>query len=161
MSATDGTSPKFVLLDRAFLAGASLLQACRTRLGRFKPNQVAEPTELRKSAPAEVLLQRLIRVRLSNGRAEIRGTVLAEFGAGERQTTVYIGFCPPFEILPDVEAAVVDDIEADLKLVQVLHNGVQFEIRLSEPAEEALALTVEFVASEREQSHAVASQIAV
>ena len=41
-----------------------------------------------------------------------------------------------------------DDFEAEVKLVQLLHNGAQLDIRLSEPAEEPLTVSIEFFASE-------------
>jgi hypothetical protein len=151
MSATDGTSRKFVLLHRAFSVCASAMQMCRTRLARFTTSKRADATELQQSSAAVLVLQRLTRVRLPNGRVEIRGTVLAEFRAGDRQAAVYVGFCPPFEFLPIIEAKIGDNVEADLKLLQVLHSGAQFEIRLREPAEESVAFTVEFIASEVEQ----------
>jgi hypothetical protein len=68
--------------------------------------------------------------------------------AGERQTTLYVAFCPPFELLPTVEANANGDYEADVKLAQVLHNGAQLDVRLSEPADEAVAVSIEFFASD-------------
>jgi hypothetical protein len=103
---------------------------------------------LEAGANPEQILQQLTRFRTSGGREAIRGTLSAEFTPGERQATVYVGFCPPFELLPRVEANVDDDLEAEVKLAQVLHNGAQFDVRLSEPAEEALAVSIEFFASE-------------
>jgi hypothetical protein len=96
----------------------------------------------------EQVLQQLTRFRTADGKDAIRGTLAAEFEAGERQTTVYVGFCPPFELLPQVEAEVNADFEAEVKLAQVLHNGAQLDVRLSEPAEEAVAVSIEFFASE-------------
>jgi uncharacterized protein YpiB (UPF0302 family) len=61
---------------------------------------------------------------------------------------LYIGFCPPFELLPEVQANVDDELDAELKFAQVLHNGAQLDVRLSEPAEEPLAVSIEFFASE-------------
>ena len=77
----------------------------------------------------------------------MRGVLTAEFRAGERQTTVYVGFCPPFELLPQVEAASASEFEAEVKPIQILHNGAQLEVRLDEPAEEPLAVSIEFFAS--------------
>jgi hypothetical protein len=105
-------------------------------------------SDTKADANPERMLQQLTRFRTANGKESIRGTVVAEFAVGERQTTLYIGFCPPFELLPQVEADVNDDFEAEVKLAQVLHNGVQFDVRLSEPAEEAVAVSIEFFASE-------------
>jgi hypothetical protein len=103
---------------------------------------------LADSAGAGHVLQKLTRLRTAGGKDVIRGTLAAEFVAGERQTTVYIGFCPPFELLPEVEANAIGDLEADVKLAQVLHNGAQLDVRLSEPAEEAVAVSIEFFARE-------------
>jgi hypothetical protein len=55
----------------------------------------------------------------------------AEFAAGERMATLYVGFCPPFERLPRVEAVAISGPPATVKLVQVLHQGTQLEVRLS------------------------------
>jgi hypothetical protein len=99
-------------------------------------------------ATPEQVLQQLTRVRTADGKDAIRGIVVAEFIAGERQTTIYVGFCPPFEMLPQVEANASGDFEAEVKLGQVLHNGAQLDVRLSEPAEEALTVSIEFFASE-------------
>lgn len=97
---------------------------------------------------AEIILQQHTRIRTADGCESIHGTLVAEFAAGERQTTLYVSFCPPFERLPQVEATVADDLEATTKLSQVLHNGAQFDVRLSEVAEERTHVTVEFFATE-------------
>jgi hypothetical protein len=99
-------------------------------------------------ANLEHVLQQLTRFRTADGKDAIRGTLAAEFMVGERQTTLYVGFCPPFELLPQVEANANGDIEAEIKLAQVLHNGAQLDVRLSEPAEEALTVSIEFFACE-------------
>ena len=89
-------------------------------------------------------LYRLFSRKDSHGRPMISEF---QFAAGERQVTVYAGFCPPFELLPEVEVNVADDFEAEVKLAQVLHNGAQIDVRLSEPAEEPVTVTIEFVAA--------------
>jgi hypothetical protein len=99
-------------------------------------------------ANPEHVLQQLTRFRTVDGKNAIRGTLAAEFVAGERQTTLYVAFCPPFELLPKVEANANGDYEAEVKLAQVLHNGAQLDVRLSEPADEAVAVSIEFFASD-------------
>ena len=99
-------------------------------------------------ANPEQVLQQLTRFRTAAGKDAIRGTLAAEFEAGERQTTVYVGFCPPFELLPQAEVNATDDFDADVKLIQVLHNGAQLDVRLTEPAEEETTVSIEFFASE-------------
>jgi hypothetical protein len=105
-------------------------------------------TSIDADANPEHVLQQLTRFRMADGKDAIRGTLAAEFVVGERQTTVYVGFCPPFEILPRVETNANGDLEAEVKLTQVLHNGAQLDVRLSEPAEQAVAVSIEFFASE-------------
>jgi hypothetical protein len=94
----------------------------------------------------EQILQQVTRLRTAEGNDAVRATVTAEFAPGERQNTVYVGFCPPFELLPEVEANVADDSEADVKLAQVLHSGAQLEVRLSEPATEPTVVSIELFA---------------
>jgi hypothetical protein len=108
--------------------------------GRRRLSAVASETN------SEHVLQQLTRFRTADGKDAVRGTVAAELTVGERQTTVYVGFCPPFELLPELEANVADDFEAEVKVVQILHNGAQLDVRLTAPAEELLMLSIEFFA---------------
>lgn len=96
---------------------------------------------------SELILQQVTRCRTADGRVTISGQLLAEFVPGERQTTVYVAFCPPFERLPMVEVNLADDFDAAAKPIQVLHNGAQFEVRLAEPAEDCCHLLIEFAAT--------------
>lgn len=96
---------------------------------------------------SELVLQKVTRARIADGRETISGHLLAEFAPGERQAVVYVAFCPPFERLPEIEVNLADDFDATVKPIQLLHNGAQFEVRLAEPAEESLRVVIEFVAS--------------
>jgi hypothetical protein len=89
-------------------------------------------------------LQQLTRWRTADGRDVLQGTLLAEFAAGERTTTLYVTFCPPFERLPriDLESSV------DAKAVQSFHHGAQLEVRLTQPARTACTATVELFATD-------------
>lgn len=101
---------------------------------------------------SEQVLQHVTRVRTAEGQDAIRGQLIAEFAIGERQTTLYAAFCPPFERLPRVEVNLADDFPATVKPTQVLHNGAQFDVRLSEPAEEAATVLIEFYAAANDVS---------
>ena len=59
-----------------------------------------------------------------------------------------MAFCPPFELLPHIDVNIADDSDATVKVSQFLHNGTQLEVRLPEPAEEPLRVTVELYAAE-------------
>jgi hypothetical protein len=123
---------------------AASLRDANPSLGETRPRVTAPDHE----AEPETILQHLTRIRLDDGREAIRGELTAEFTTGERQTTIYVAFCPPFERLPQIEANIADDSDATVKIVQFLHNGTQLEVRLPEPAEDPIRITVELYAAE-------------
>jgi hypothetical protein len=96
-------------------------------------------------------LQQITRYRDANGRDAVVGKLTAEFSPGQREKTLHVAFCPPFETLPHVEAEIADDSAADLHPEQVLHNGAQLEVRLAKPAAVATTVAVEFFAAEAER----------
>jgi hypothetical protein len=122
---------------------------------RNRPKIVATDDEPGPETDAEQVLQQFSRVRTADGIDAIRGTLMAEFAASERQTTLYIAFCPPFERLPQMEVNVTDDSDASVKLTQVLHNGAQLDVRLLQTAAKLTIVTVEFFASDGESPLAV------
>jgi hypothetical protein len=104
---------------------------------------------LRTDATAtDTQLQQLTRYRAADGTHTIHGTLLAEFEPGDRSTTIYVGFCPPFERLPTVEVEAAGDSFATAKLSQLLHNGVQIEVRLPKSPDEKQTVTIEIVATD-------------
>lgn len=110
------------------------------------------PTPNSLDAEPEQVLQQITRIRNADGTEAIRATLVGEFETGDRQTTLYVVFCPPFERLPQVEVDVADDLEATVKLTQVLHNGAQIEVRLAEPAEESSRVAIELFATDSSPS---------
>lgn len=115
---------------------------------KSRPSARCNSTAIRLSSTPETLLQQLTRSRTSEGVEMIRGTLLAEFVPGERSVDLFVGFCPPFEHLPDMETELEAATDVEVKLVQVLHNGAQFEIRLAQPAIEPTAIPILFFAAE-------------
>jgi hypothetical protein len=95
----------------------------------------------------EQQIQQLTRVRTADGSDAIRGALVAEFAAGERNAVVFAAFCPPFEHLPEITAQIADDSSATVKIVQRLHNGVQFEVRLPHSAASRQNVIIEFFAT--------------
>lgn len=95
----------------------------------------------------EQVVQRLTRARTPDGADVLYGDLVAEFAPGERSVTLHAAFCPPFERLPRVEAEVADDVAANVKVSQVLHNGVGLEIRRLNPAGAKCRTCVTLVAS--------------
>jgi hypothetical protein len=96
--------------------------------------------------PREQILQQLTRFRTEEGHDALRGTLAAEFPAGERQLTLHVAFCPPFERIPEVDADLADDSDASVKLTQILHNGAQLEVRFPEPVDEPISIALELFA---------------
>ncbi|MEX0612232.1 MAG: hypothetical protein WD229_08930 [Pirellulales bacterium] len=108
--------------------------------------RVSPPGEIESNS--EQVLQQLTRVRTEEGQDAIRGMLIGEFAPGERQVTLHIAFCPPFERLPQVEVNVTDDSDATVKLAEVLHNGAQLEVRLAQPATESTNVALELFATD-------------
>jgi hypothetical protein len=73
---------------------------------------------------------------------------MAEFARGQRSTSLYVGFCPPFTQLPQVEAQLADDGDAVVQLTQVLHQGAQLEVRLPRSAAAPVTATIELFATD-------------
>jgi hypothetical protein len=94
------------------------------------------------------LIQDLRRYRTIEGRDVVRGTLAAEFPPGKRTETLWVGFCPPFEFLPQVTVHATGDASASVKVAQVLHNGAQLEVRLLPLASCPPVATIELVAAE-------------
>lgn len=93
------------------------------------------------------LRQRLERFQSTDGVDHVVGRVLVDVAAGSRTGHGHIGFCPPFAATPTVEVTSEDDgIEAVVSAAEVVPWGVRVECRLSEPAEESLAIPVHVIA---------------
>lgn len=116
---------------------------------------VAEPTEgTSTDAPledGETVLQQVMRVRDADGREYVYATLRGELEAGERRTTLFVGFCPPFQSPPLVEAEVIEGPPGMAKVIQSLHNGAQIEVDLDEAPSEDAYVTVEAAAFENNQ----------
>jgi hypothetical protein len=135
---------RVLLASTAALAGVgTLLAACGLALSPRPKRRLIADTPLEG-----VRLQQLARYRAPDGSHTIHGTFLAEFEPGDRSTTIHVAFCPPFERLPAIEAAAADDSSASVTLSQVLHSGVQIDIRLLRPADEIYRLTIEMMATD-------------
>ncbi len=107
-----------------------------------------EPTDDQSAVQSdgEVVLQHVVRVRDANGSEHVHATLRGEFAAGERRTTLYVGFCPPLAGVPQVEAEVIEGPPGMAKVIQSLHNGVQVEVDLHEASLEDSNVTVEVAA---------------
>jgi hypothetical protein len=96
------------------------------------------------------LTQDIKRYRDDEGHECVRGMLTADFSPGQRTETLYVGFCPPFEFLPIVTAHAAGNTRASVKVAQVLHNGVQLEVRLPHAAPHQEVTKIEILAAEPE-----------
>lgn len=103
---------------------------------------------IESSDSGETVLQHLVRIRDAEGRESIHATLRGELAAGERFTTLFVGFCPPFACLPRVEAEVMEGPAAVCKVTQTLHHGAQIDVELDTVQNETAVITVEAVAIE-------------
>lgn len=134
-----------------WLLWLSLLAVDRWQVGAWGERDAKTATSgrfMEKTATAgrgfmECELQRLVRVREADGEEAVRGTLRAEFAAGQRSATLHVGFCPPLERTPFVEAEPGDGPPAEVKVSQAFSHGARLEVRLAAPAEEACCVLVE------------------
>jgi hypothetical protein len=126
--------------------GASVEGLVRSGVPPLAPLHQGESETLQGCEAEESVVQQLVRARDAHGVESIHGTLLAGFVAGQRHATLYVGFCPPLERLPDIEAEVADGPDAAIKVVQAFAHGARLDLRLGEAAEEACCVIVEFVA---------------
>jgi hypothetical protein len=133
-----------IVTSIAALAGFGVFAAAcgLALLSRRKRRTIADV------AAIDMPLQQLTRYRAADGTHSIHGTLIAEFEPGDRSATLHIAFCPPFERLPTVELEAVDNSFATVKLTQLLHNGVQIEVRLPQSLDEKQSVTIEMLATE-------------
>jgi hypothetical protein len=101
----------------------------------------------RRGDSNEMTVQDLKRYRSEDGRESVRGTLATQIVPAQRTATLFAAFCPPFEHLPQVHAHAAGRT-ASVKVAQVLHNGVQLEVRLASEAKTNQLVTVEFIATE-------------
>jgi hypothetical protein len=100
------------------------------------------------SEPSEQVLQTITRIRADDGRESIRASLWVEFAPGDRNATVYVAFCPPFRRLPEVDVDFDDAIVSAVKLTQVLHNGAQVDVTLTDPAAADTVVAIDLFAAE-------------
>jgi len=94
----------------------------------------------------QTLLQQVMRLRDTEGREYVYATLRGEFAAGQRGTTLFVGFCPPFLLLPRVEAEVIEGPPSLAQVVQVQNHGAQIDIFLEEASNKPIYVVIEVAA---------------
>lgn len=111
---------------------------------------VSRPARRGVAPPRDALLSACRREVLAGGIEQVQGWVALDFVPGQRQQVAHVAFCPPFERVPDVQAALRDDPAASAARISVTHalpQGARIEVRLAGPAPAARRQIVEYRAA--------------
>lgn len=109
-----------------------------------------EPPAPRAQGDGESLIAMLERRSTPGGGESIAGRLAARFEPGRQTQSLHVSFCPPLQTTPKVEWSLEGEYEAEVRLVQRLPYGARFDVRLPEPAEDALVFTLRFTARAEE-----------
>lgn len=106
------------------------------------------------SASGEVqdIVQQIFRLRNDAGYEVVYGTLRADFQPGQRTAVAHVGFCPPLDYRPEIEAEALPGKEARIKVVQALAHGVRIDVKLRNPAAEACHLWIDMAATPPSES---------
>jgi hypothetical protein len=99
-----------------------------------------------ESPPAEDVTQQLTRGPTVDGGEIMTGWLRVPFVSGQRNATVHLAFCPPFQRTPRVSIRQTEGPTARIKTVQVLPFGARFDLKLSVQMDCALNVLLEFTA---------------
>ena len=110
--------------------------------GSFSPGDEEPPI----AALNADVLQQLFRVRDEQGVEAVYGSVAADFAPGQRHAVLHVGFCPPLQRTPTIEAEPCAGPDARVKVLQSFAHGVRLEVRLNEPARQPCRVTVDLAA---------------
>ena len=115
------------------------------------PNESQRAPSKREDPQLKNIVQQIFREQDDQGHDIIYGTVRADFVAGQRTAVVHVGFCPPLEYLPEIEAEALPDpllqsTAAKIKVVQALAHGTRLDIRLPKAATDDGQLWIDLAA---------------
>lgn len=113
-----------------------------------RTDAVVAPENVSSAGGTGILQQRFERYILPDERLEcIRGTLHLAVVSGSRLVTGHVGFCPPFQHLPQVEVGTrCEEVEATIVAAEVLPWGARIECRLDELADETIFIPVDVYA---------------
>ena len=95
------------------------------------------------AASADACVQRFERVRSADGCDLLAGLISTRLRGGQSRAYVHVAFCPPFAAVPQVDFRQVAGPAARVKAGQVLPHGARFDVKLDNPAAEAVNLVLE------------------
>jgi hypothetical protein len=133
--------------------GICALETVRPRIWRV-PGAGSPPRgpKQRKSKPdaARRLVSEQVRLKAEDGSERVQGWLQVEFAADQRLAVAHIGFCPPFEVVPQVHAMVDRGSTVTavrVRVTQALHSGARLEVKRNEVSGATTAVRVHFEAT--------------
>jgi hypothetical protein len=94
---------------------------------------------------ANDVVQKLIRTQAA-GVDRIQGWLRATFEATERNTTLHVAFCPPFDEIPTLTVVQISGPDCRIKTGQLLSYGVRLELKRALAEPEQAVVVIEFSA---------------
>ncbi len=88
----------------------------------------------------------------SQGVDTIRGYVQVPHSAEQREAKAYVAFCPPFAVLPNVQAECVSGPPAQVIVGETLWHGARLDVRLAGTPRTSGFVTVEYLAKSTARS---------
>jgi hypothetical protein len=97
-------------------------------------------------APGSEVVQQLIRSQAADGSELLTGFLRLSFAPMQRTASAHVAFCPPFGRAPRLEVRQCEGPPARVKTAQLLPYGARLDLKLVAPAEEPLAVLLQFAA---------------
>ena len=110
------------------------------------------PTELHATPPASDLfsagdvVQQLVRSRSAAGADRLQGWLRTDFEPSERNATLHVAFCPPFDETPKLTVRQVSGPASRIKPMQLMPYGVRLELKRTAAGHEVATVVIEFSA---------------
>jgi hypothetical protein len=111
----------------------------------LKPAQPSPPN-MQPPAPTSDVVQQLVRTRSAAGLDRMQGWLKTEFEPTERNATLHVAFCPPFDETPRLTVLQVSGPAARVKPVQLLPYGVRLEVKRLLAGHDPATVVLEFSA---------------
>jgi hypothetical protein len=148
-----------VVLGEEFLMWGLRRAGNRLQPGLPDQRRTMEPTRIVAADRAEVryiprnelpdtpgdIVQRLVRTQ-TGGVDRIQGWLKATFDVSERNTTLHVAFCPPFDETPTLTVVQIGGPECRIKTGQVLSYGMRLELKRPLADAEQSVVLIEFSA---------------
>jgi hypothetical protein len=115
---------------------------------RHEVNEPLAPFTRPTEAPSPFgdVVQQFVRTQSAAGIDRIHGWLKTTLMASERNATLHVAFCPPFDESPKFTVLQTSGPAARIKPVQLLPYGVRLELKRLEPGDKVATILLEFSA---------------